>query len=76
MEPIAGGLEIGPGQTVEMKPEYLHAMLVNLRQPLKPGETVNGMLVFEKAGVLGIKYHVGGIGAQAAPAAANAHQNH
>ena len=51
-------------------------MLVNLRQPLKPGETVNGMLVFEKAGVLRIKYHVGGIGAQAAPAAASAHQNH
>lgn len=76
MEPVAGGLEIGPGQTVELKPGSLHAMLVNLRQPLKQGETVGGMLVFEKAGVIQIRYHVGGIGAQAAPAAANAHQNH
>lgn len=76
MEPVAGGLEIGPGQTVELKPGAMHAMFVNLRQGLKPGETVDGMLVFEKAGVLKIAYQVGGIGAQAAPAAANAHQNH
>jgi periplasmic copper chaperone A len=76
MEPVAGGVEIAPGQTVELKPGSLHAMFVNLRQGLKPGETVDGMLVFEKAGVLKLKYHVGGIGAQAAPAAANAHQGH
>jgi len=76
MEPVTGGLEIAPGQTVELKPGALHAMLVNLRQGLKPGETVKGILVFEKAGVLKIEYQVGGIGAQAAPAAANAHQNH
>jgi copper(I)-binding protein len=74
MEPVTGGLEIGPGQTVELKPGSLHAMLVNLRQGLKQGETVKGMLVFEKAGVLKIEYQVGGIGAQAAPA--NPHQNH
>jgi copper(I)-binding protein len=76
MEPVTGGLEIGPGQTVELKPGAMHAMLVNLRQGLKPGETVKGMLVFEKAGVLKIEYQVGGIGAQTAPAGANAHQNH
>jgi copper(I)-binding protein len=76
MEPIIGGLEVGPGQTVELKPGSMHAMFVNLRQGLKPGETVKGMLVFEKAGVLKVEYRVGGIGAQAAPAAANAHQHH
>lgn len=77
MEPVTGGLEIAPGQTVELKPGgSLHAMFVDLRQGLKPGDTVMGMLVFEKAGALKIKYHVGGIGAQAAPAAADAHQNH
>jgi len=75
MEPITGGLEIGPGQTVELRPGSLHAMFVNLRQGLKEGETVNGTLMFEKAGALTVKYHVGGIGAQAVPAA-NAHQNH
>ncbi|MFC4171560.1 copper chaperone PCu(A)C [Microvirga sp. GCM10011540] len=76
MEPVTGGLEIAPGQTVELKPGALHAMLVNLREPLKPGETVKGMLVFEKAGVLKVEYQVGGIGAQTPPAAANPHQNH
>jgi copper(I)-binding protein len=76
MEPVTGGLEIAPGQTVELKPGSMHAMFVNLRQGLKPGETVKGMLVFEKAGVLKLEYWVGGIGAQAAPAAANAHQHH
>jgi periplasmic copper chaperone A len=76
MEPVTGGLEIAPGQTVELKPGNMHAMFVNLRQGLKPGETVKGMLVFEKAGVLKVEYRVGGIGAQAAPTAANAHQHH
>ena len=76
MEPVTGGLEIGPGQTVELKPGTLHAMFVDLKQALKPGDTVKGMLVFEKAGVVKIEYRVGGIGAQAAPAAANAHQHH
>jgi copper(I)-binding protein len=76
MEPVTGGLEIAPGRTVELKPGNMHAMFVNLRQPLKPGEMVAGMLVFEKAGVLKVEYRVGGIGAQVAPAAANAHQHH
>ncbi|MCG7392917.1 copper chaperone PCu(A)C [Microvirga sp. ACRRW] len=76
MEPVTGGLEIRPGQTVELKPGTMHAMLVNLRQGLKQGDTVAGMLVFEKAGVLKIKYHVAGIGAQASPEAPSAHGNH
>jgi copper(I)-binding protein len=76
MEPVTGGLEIGPGQTVELKPGTMHAMFVDLRQGLKPGEAVKGTLVFEKASTVAIEYRVGGIGAQAAPAAAGAHQHH
>jgi copper(I)-binding protein len=76
MEPVTGGLEIGPGQTVELKPGTMHAMFVDLRQGLKPGDAVKGTLVFEKAGTIQIEYQVGGIGAQAAPTAANAHQHH
>jgi periplasmic copper chaperone A len=75
MEPVTGGLEIGPGQTVELKPGTMHAMFVDLRQGLKPGEAVKGTLVFEKAGTVTIEYRVGGIGAQTAPAA-NARQHH
>jgi copper(I)-binding protein len=61
---------------VELKPGTMHAMFVDLRQALKPGETVKGTLVFEKAGMVAIEYRVGGIGAQAAPVAAGAHQHH
>jgi copper(I)-binding protein len=76
MEPVTEGLEIAPDQAVELKPGNMHAMFVNLRQGLKQGETVKGMLVFEKAGMLKVEYRVGGIGGQAAPAAADAHQHH
>jgi copper(I)-binding protein len=76
MEPVTRGLVIRPGETVEMKPGTMHAMFVDLRQGLKPGETVKGTLAFEKAGTVEVEYRVGGIGAQAAPDAANAHQHH
>jgi copper(I)-binding protein len=64
MRPVDGGLLIKPGETVEMKPGGLHAMLVDLKQPLKEGDAITGTLVFEKAGTVAIEYRVGGIGAQ------------
>jgi periplasmic copper chaperone A len=76
MEPVTGALEIRPGETVELKPGTLHAMFVDLRQGFKPGETLKGTLMFEKAGTVAIEYRVGGIGAQTAPAAVGAHQHH
>jgi copper(I)-binding protein len=76
MEPVVGGLQIGSKEMVELKPGTLHAMLVNLRQSLKPGDVVEGTLVFEKAGTIVIEYRVGGIGAQAAPAAPGDLQHH
>ena len=66
MRPVEGGLPIRPGETVELKPGGLHAMLVDLTRPLKQGEVVKGTLVFEKAGTVEIEYRVGGIGAQGA----------
>jgi len=68
MRPVEGGLLIRPGETVELKPGGLHAMLVDLKRPLKEGETIKGTLVFEKAGTVAIEYRVGGIGAQRAGA--------
>ncbi len=66
MRPVEGGLLIRPGETVELKPGGLHAMLVDLKRPLKEGETIKGTLVFEKAGTVAIEYRVAGIGAQSA----------
>ena len=50
MRPVKGGLEIKPGETVELKPGSFHVMLVGLKKPLAAGEHVSAKLVFEKAG--------------------------
>lgn len=64
MRPLPAGLEIKPGETIELKPSSFHAMFVGLKQPLKQGDHVKGTLVFEKAGSLEVDYTVEGIGAQ------------
>ena len=64
MRPVEGGLAIPPSATVELKPGGFHAMLMDLRQPLKEGDVVEGTLVFERAGTVAISYRVGGIGAK------------
>jgi hypothetical protein len=58
-------LEIGPGQTVELKPGGMHVMFVGLMQPLKQGQRVKGTLVFEKAGTVEIEFAVQAVGAPA-----------
>ena len=58
------GIEIKPGQTVELKPGGTHAMFVGLKRPLKQGESVKGTLTFEHAGEVPVEYTVEGIGAR------------
>jgi periplasmic copper chaperone A len=67
MEPVTDGLEIKPGETVELRPGGAHGMLVDLRRPLKEGESVKGTLIFDKAGTVEIEYRVAGVGAKAPP---------
>lgn len=67
MRPVEGGLAIGPGQTVELKPGGFHLMFMDLTGGLKEGDGVKGTLTFEKAGTVEVHFHVGGIGAQASP---------
>jgi copper(I)-binding protein len=50
MQELANGLEIKPGETVELKPGGLHLMFVNLKKPLTEGEHVKATLNFAKAG--------------------------
>ena len=66
MRRLAKGLEIKPGETVELKPSSYHIMLMGLARPLKVDETVKGTLVFERAGTVAIEYSVRPIGAQPA----------
>jgi periplasmic copper chaperone A len=65
MRSLAGGLDIKPGETVELKPGALHVMLVGLKKPLAAGDRVSATLVFEKAGKVEIEYEVRPIGAPA-----------
>jgi len=63
MRPVKGGLEIKPGETVELKPGSFHVMFVGLKKPLAAGEHVSAKLVFEKAGPLDVQYDVMAMGA-------------
>jgi copper(I)-binding protein len=64
MRPIKGGLEIKPGETVELKPGSFHVMLVGLKKPLTAGDHIKATLVFEKAGKVDVEYDVRAMGAE------------
>ena len=64
MREVQGGLEIKPGQKVELNPSGYHVMFTQLREPLKQGDTLKGQLRFEKAGSVDIEYRVEALGAQ------------
>jgi periplasmic copper chaperone A len=64
MRKLENGLEIKPGQSVELKPGGYHLMFTGLREALKQGQTIKGTLVFEKAGSVDIEYHVAPIAAK------------
>jgi periplasmic copper chaperone A len=63
MRELPKGLEIKPGETVELKPGGFHIMLMNIKEPTVDGGKVEGTLVFEKAGTIDIFYHVRAMGA-------------
>jgi uncharacterized protein YcnI len=65
MAPVEGGLEIGPGETVELKPGGFHLMFLDMAGALKAGETIRGTLDFEKAGAVTLKYSVRGMSGDA-----------
>jgi periplasmic copper chaperone A len=68
MRPVQGGLEIKPGETVELKPQSSHIMMTGLKQPIEKGKPFKGSLVFEKAGTVEVDFAVEGVGATPAPA--------
>ena len=63
MRPLPNGLEIKPGETVELKSGGYHLMFMDLKQPLKQGDTLKATLQFEKAGTLDVDFDVRGLGA-------------
>ena len=67
MREVAGGLEVKPGETRELKPGGYHLMMMGLKRPLKEGERFKIELKFEKAGPREVEFAVQGIGAASAP---------
>lgn len=73
MRPLADGLTIKPGETVELKPGGFHIMFMDIKQPLKQGDTLKATLAFEKAGKLDVSFSINAIGAGAGAAPAHKH---
>lgn len=73
MRELDKGLELRPGQSVELKPGSYHAMLTDLKQPAKAGDKVKGTLVFEKAGKVEIEYTVRGMAGGAGGSSSHKH---
>jgi periplasmic copper chaperone A len=63
MRPLPDGLAIPAGGTVTLKPGSYHIMFMELKQPLKAGELLDGTLTFEKAGTVPVKFKVEPVGA-------------
>ena len=64
MRPLADGLEIKPGQTVELNPGGYHVMFVGLKKQLMQGDHFKATLEFAKAGKVDVDFSVAGIGAR------------
>jgi periplasmic copper chaperone A len=62
MRPLENGLEIKPGQTVELKPAGVHIMILGIKAPLKEGETVPVTFDFKSAGRIEVPFAVKPIG--------------
>lgn len=52
MEPVAGGLEIPANGSVELKPGSYHVMLMGIRKPFVPGDSILLTLKFESGAEL------------------------
>jgi copper(I)-binding protein len=51
-------IDVPAGGQVELKPGGLHIMLIGLKKDLTPGEVIDLVLVFEKAGEIPVKAEV------------------
>jgi copper(I)-binding protein len=64
MRALKDGIEIKPGETVELKPGSYHVMFVGLKKPLVAGDDIKATFEFEKAGKVELALPVQAVGAQ------------
>jgi copper(I)-binding protein len=74
MRELPDGVSLPAGGTVALAPSGIHLMFVELKRPLKEGESFVGTLCFAGAGTVDVVFEVQGLGA-AAPGAAE-HRHH
>ena len=72
MRPLDKGVEIPAGGSVTFNPSAYHVMFMDLKKPLKKGETFKGTLTFENAGTVDVTYVIGSIGDTSMPMDDNA----
>ena len=73
MRELKAGIEIKPGETVELKPASFHIMMMGLKEPFKPGQLINGTLRFEHAGSVPVEFKVEAMGANESGGGHEAH---
>jgi periplasmic copper chaperone A len=74
MRELPKGIEIKPGERINLQPGGFHLMFIDLKAGLKEGDTINGTLVFEKAGRIEVGFKVESIGYK--PKGAGADHDH
>ncbi|WP_245424152.1 copper chaperone PCu(A)C [Methylovirgula sp. 4M-Z18] len=62
MRELETGVEIKPGQTLVLKPNGIHIMMVGLKNQVKKGDKIRATLTFEKAGSVDVEFDAAGIG--------------
>jgi hypothetical protein len=76
MRRLDDGLEIKPGETVELKPGSYHVMMMGLDGGYEEGPKVPGTLTFEKAGTVEVEFAVEDPKTDAGEEAHDSHEGH
>jgi periplasmic copper chaperone A len=76
MRPMPDGIEIRPGETVELKPGGFHLMFTDLKTRLVKGQSVKGALTFANAGTVDVEFAIEGMGATSGTAAHGMQMDH
>jgi copper(I)-binding protein len=76
MRQLETGLEIKPGETVELKPGSYHFMMIGLDKRFEEGTKIKGTLTFKKAGTVPVEFKVEKAGTKASHDHGEAHKGH
>ncbi len=76
MRALGNGIELKPGQSMELKPGSYHVMFIDLKSPVVKERPVKAVLKFEQAGDIEVEFKVEPIGARAPAGGGGGHHKH